>query len=734
MTKSLRRPRMYVLPRLRLHPLEERWLPASLIGLTGLIQSGGPANSLLFFDSATPGTITRTVPVTGLGADVLVGIDFRPTDGLLYGVSTTRLYLIDSTTGAATPVGAPFPQPLRGRLFGTDFDPVGGQLRVISNREDNYRINPANGQVTVATSLTGADGNDVIAAGGIAYDRNTPGATASTLFGIDANDSELITIGGIDGNPSPDTGVTGLFNPLGPSVARPAVGFEIAPDGSAYAALAVYTSDSGGTDVRLFAINLKPGGQDAANEIGTIDKGNIDLIGLTVAPPPQVRFDPAPAAVSEAVGTLTLTVRRTGDLSGQATVSVAALSGTATAGSDFTPFSQTVTFAPGQVTAAVPIVIVNDTAVERNETIVFSLTSPLTGVTIGQPSTVTVTIVDNDRAVIATGAGPGGGPHVRVFDAQSRAPLLSFFAYGADFRGGVHVATGDVTGDGVEDVVTGPGEGGGPLVRVFDGVTGRQVLEFLAYAADFRGGIWVAAGDVTGDRRADIITGAGRGGGPHVKVFDGATGALLNERMAYDPTFRGGVTVAAGDVDGDGLADVITGAGGGGGPHVKVYDSSTATLLGEFFAFDATQRFGVTVAAGDVNGDGGADVIVGNGAGGGQAAVGGSPALDQPFPLTGGPPQVRVFSLDLIAIDSLGPSGGGPRQLADFFAYDSTGRSGVNVAAEDVDLDGHDDILTGPGRGSRGPVRILASNSGVPVGLATLQPFDPTLLGGIFVG
>jgi hypothetical protein len=127
-------------------------------------------------------------------------------------------------------------------------------------------------------------------------------------------------------------------------------------------------------------------------------------------------------------------------------------------------------------------------------------------------------------------------------------------------------------------------------------------------------------------------------------------------------------------------------------------------------------------------------VIVGTGAGGGQAAVGGSPALDQPFPLTGGPPQVRVFSLDLIEIDTLGPPGGGPRQLADFLAYDATGRSGVNVAAEDADLDGHADVLTGPGRGSRGPVRILAINSGAPDELATLQPFDPTLLGGIFVG
>jgi hypothetical protein len=707
--------------------LEERWLPVSLIGLT-------PANALLFFDSATPGTITQTIPVTGLGSDVLVGIDTRPTDGLLYGVSTTRLYRIDPATGAATAVGQSFPQAIRGTSFGTDFDPVSGNLRVVSDKNANVRIDPTTGQLTTAADLTSGSepytGNPV----GLAYDRNTAGATASTLFGIDSsgNFSLLMRIGGVDGNPSPDNGDVETTSTLGPSVNGLAVGFEIAPNGTAYAALVV-----GGTapDTRLFTINLQPPpSTPAATDAGRIGTGAVALAGLTVAPPPQVRFDPAPAAVSESVGTLTLTVRRTGDLSGPGSVLLGAFGGSATGGLDFTPVAKLVTFAPGQATAQVPFTIVDDTAVEGDETIVFSLTSPLTGVTLGQPATLLVTIVDNDRALIATGAGPGGGPHVRAFDSRTRAQVLSFFAYGADFRGGVHVATGDVTGDGVEDVVTGPGEGGGPLVRVFDGVTGRLVREFLAYAADFRGGVWVAAGDVNGDGRADIITGAGRGGGPHVKVFDGATGALLNERMAYDPVLRGGVTVAAGDVNGDGLADVITGAGVGGGPHVKVYNSSTATLLGEFFAFDPAQRFGITVGAGDVNGDGGADVIVGNGAGGGQAAIGGSPALDQPFPLTGGPPQVRVFSLDLIESDILGPPGGRPRQLADFFAYDSTGRAGVNVAAEDVDLDGHADILTGPGRGGRGPVRILAINSGAPDELAMLQPFDPTLLGGIFVG
>ncbi|MEX0645292.1 MAG: VCBS repeat-containing protein, partial [Parvularculaceae bacterium] len=97
--------------------------------------------------------------------------------------------------------------------------------------------------------------------------------------------------------------------------------------------------------------------------------------------------------------------------------------------------------------------------------------------------------------------------------------------------------------------------------------------------------VFVAAGDVNGDGMADIITGAGAGAGPHVKVFDGATGAELRSFMAYAPTFTGGVFVAAGDVNGDGMADIITGADAGAAPHVKVFDGKTGAEATSYFPF-----------------------------------------------------------------------------------------------------------------------------------------------------
>ena len=90
---------------------------------------------------------------------------------------------------------------------------------------------------------------------------------------------------------------------------------------------------------------------------------------------------------------------------------------------------------------------------------------------------------------------------------------------------------------------------------------------FLAYAATFKGGVHVAAGDLNGDGKAEIVAGAGAGGGPQVRIFS-ADGRLLSGGFfAYDRNFRGGVNVAAIDLNNDGKDEIITGAGVGGGEH-----------------------------------------------------------------------------------------------------------------------------------------------------------------------
>ena len=221
------------------------------------------------------------------------------------------------------------------------------------------------------------------------------------------------------------------------------------------------------------------------------------------------------------------------------------------------------------------------------------------------------------RPDVIVGVADGGAPEVRLLQRDNNnTEIARFLAYDQGFTGGVFVAAGDVNGDGALDVITGAGTGStGGHVKVFDGRNGATLSSFLAFAPSFTGGVRVAAGDVNGDGRADIVVGAGAGGGPQVKVFSGADGSVLKSFFAFPPTFTGGVRVAVGDVNGDGRGDIITAAGAGGGPHVKVFNGNTGATLLDFFSYANTFQGGVNVAAGDVNGDGYADIITGAGPG-----------------------------------------------------------------------------------------------------------------------
>jgi hypothetical protein len=266
-----------------------RWLAA--IGcLAALAWAGGASqaradfvtgvtttNTLVTFDSATPGTIVTAVGVTGMqSGETLLGIDFRPATGGLYGLgSTSRLYQINPTTGAATQVGSAGAFTLSGTSFGFDFNPTVDRIRVTGNTGQDLRLNPNDGTLTATdTPLNFAAGDPNAGATprvvGSAYSNNTAGASSTTLYDIDSNLDILVTQ-----NP-PNNGTLNTVGPLGFNTAD-LVGFDIqGGSGIAYASL---TPPTGGAS-QLFTINLNTG---AATLVGTIGSGST-LTALAVGP------------------------------------------------------------------------------------------------------------------------------------------------------------------------------------------------------------------------------------------------------------------------------------------------------------------------------------------------------------------------------------------------------------------------------------------------------------------
>jgi hypothetical protein len=251
-------------------------------------------------------------------------------------------------------------------------------------------------------------------------------------------------------------------------------------------------------------------------------------------------------------------------------------------------------------------------------------------------------------ADLIAGAGLGGGPAIAILDSQTGEVMESFFAFDPAFTGGVFVAVEDVNGDGILDIIASAGPGGGPEVRIFDGRTLNVLRSFLAYSQSFTGGVRVTTLDFNNDGILDLVTGAGPGGAPHVKVFDGATGNIINQWFAYAENFTGGVFVAAGDIDNDGTIEIVTGAGPGGGPHVKVFKGATNVIISQWFAYAEDFPGGVRVGINDGNGDGVADIITGAGPGGG--------------------PHVKVFSFPVLDL------------LFSFYSGEATNPSGVFVS------------------------------------------------------
>lgn len=245
------------------------------------------------------------------------------------------------------------------------------------------------------------------------------------------------------------------------------------------------------------------------------------------------------------------------------------------------------------------------------------------------------------------------GAFYRVFNSSGAQRQSGFFSYSDKYPSGAQVMAVDIDNGGHEEILV----NSGGYIRIYR--NGLLIRAFKPFDGLFKGDISLAVEDLNGDATKEIIVGAGRGGGPQVRIFDNTGRPLTGGFFAYDRAFRGGVNVAVIDLNGDGTKEIITGAGPGGGPHVRIF-SKEGKLLGGFFAYDKNSRGGAIVATGNVDGAGEKEIIV----------------------ATGNSPEVRVFDKSGNLKNS-------------FKAYDNSVSGGMKISVADINNDGSDEILAG---------------------------------------
>src|SRR5262245_37098589 len=316
------------------------------------------------------------------------------------------------------------------------------------------------------------------------------------------------------------------------------------------------------------------------------------------------------------------------------------------------------------------------------------------------------------EAHLAQITAAAAGPTMQVLD--SHLNLVRTFTPFPRYQGSRRVAIMDMAGahavggatNGVPDVIVGAGPGAPPHVKVYDGSDNSILASFFAFDPAFTGGVTVAADDVNGDGRNDLVVAAGT----HIKVIDGfrlgevqpngqiADSALLASFHAFPFGAVSSLSLAVADLNRDGKAEIIVASGPGSRPHVKVIDATKlnqvhpsgqiadSALLASFFAFGPGFTGGASVAIGFNVSE--RNLIVGAGPGAG--------------------PHVKVLDVDLLG--QVQPDG----QIADsalvasFFAFDPAFTGGVSVAADDLtNADGVPELFVAAGPGAGPHVKVL---------------------------
>lgn len=263
---------------------------------------------------------------------------------------------------------------------------------------------------------------------------------------------------------------------------------------------------------------------------------------------------------------------------------------------------------------------------------------------------------------------PKGPAEPKVWLLGSKGEIIkNFLAFAPAFRGGVNISLGDVDNDGMAEIVAGAGAGGGPHIRIFN-LSGELKYQFFAFDGKKRNGVIAAVADTDGDGKNEIIA-MEAAGKPFIRIMD-ESGKILKDNIKID--MAGALGLAAGDVDNDGRAEIVVSAGAGAAGKIKVMDDSGA-VLGEFFPFGKNFYGGVNISVADIANSGWAEII---------AARRGA-----------GNSEIRAFNYS------------GRLLSPGFMAYDKYG-PGANISSGDRDSDKKYEIIAAPNGGKPAEVKI----------------------------
>jgi hypothetical protein len=399
-------------------------VPASAgaaVDVVTLLGTGEQKGALFHVDVRAPAAELTPIPVTGLGAgEVLRGIDYRPANGLLYGIATApgnlvSTYTIVPTTGVATLVGTATVANVDGATtFGMSFDAVADRIRVIDNlasdgpagNTNNFRLNPVSGaraDFPIADSdldFTALPGGNTSAPAVALAHHVGAGATTATTYALTVGGLDLLVrLGGVDGSPSPNLGslqnvgflLTGAESGSGLDIDQATgIGYAVLP----FAGMS-----------RVFSVNLATGAARPTALDNRAGATPMAFTALAIPPRPAIAFAPGSPSAAEG-GAATVTVTRTGSLLLGSSVRYAVRPGptSSAAGVDYAPTAGVLSFAPGEGSKAVQVPTVEDAAVEGDETVEIELSDP-TGADLAA-TVATLTITDDDTAPPASPDGP----------------------------------------------------------------------------------------------------------------------------------------------------------------------------------------------------------------------------------------------------------------------------------------------------------------------------------------